>query len=55
MFLSRRAISLVTIIIEDLFKPLFSPKSTNRRKTEEAIIMKWIEYLRNVEGNGNCM
>ena len=39
-----------TDFLQDLFVPLFSPKGSNRRATEEALIMTWIGYLQCLEG-----
>ena len=36
--------------LNDLFVVKFSPKGSNHRETEEAIVMMWILYLQNLEG-----
>ena len=41
---------LTSTYIQDLFKPLFSPKGSNNRESEEAIVMSWILCLQNIEG-----
>ena len=40
--------------IQYLFKPEFSPRGSNKRETEEALVMAWIHYLQNLEGNMSC-
>ena len=44
---------LTSIYVQDLFKPLFSPKGSNNRESEEAIVMSWILYLQNIKGMYN--
>ena len=36
--------------VQDLFLPIFSPKGSNKRVVEEALIMTWVEYLQCLEG-----
>ena len=36
--------------IQDLFVAIFSPKGSNKRPVEEAIMMMWIRYLQYLEG-----
>ena len=36
-------------MIQDLFKPLFSPKGSNKRMKEEDLVMAWIHYLQDIE------
>ena len=36
--------------IQDLFAPTFSPRGSNHREREEAILMAWLQYLRTIEG-----
>ena len=35
--------------LEDLYVPIFSPKGSNKRVIEEALIMTWITYLQYLE------
>jgi len=37
-------------MLQDLFVPAFSPKGSNRREVEEAVVMCWLQYLQHVEG-----
>lgn len=34
----------------ELLTPEFSPRGSNRRELEEAVIMNWNDYVRNLEG-----
>lgn len=43
-------IQITSDIIQDLFVPSFSPSGSNKRNTEEAIVMTWIRYLQHLEG-----
>ena len=43
-------VQITSDIIQDLYVPSFSPKGSNRRNTEEAILMTWIRYLQSLEG-----
>ena len=36
--------------LQDLFVPSFSPKGSDKRAQEEALIMSWISYLQYLEG-----
>lgn len=36
--------------IQDFYDVLYSPVGSNKRKTEESIIMNWINYLHDIEG-----
>ena len=36
--------------IQDMYVPVLSPKGSNRREGEEAIVMTWCHYLQRIEG-----
>lgn len=40
-------------ILQDMFKPSFSPKGSNIRGKEEDIVMSWIHYLHDIQST--CM
>ena len=41
---------LTADIVQDLFKPFYSPTGSNRREHEEEVIMFWISFLQEIEG-----
>ena len=41
---------LTAEIVQDLFKPDYSPSGSNQREREEEIIMYWINFLQEIEG-----
>lgn len=41
---------LTADIIQDLFKPFYSPSGSNRREHEEEVIMFCISFLQEIEG-----
>ena len=42
-------VKITSTFIQDLFKPVFSAKSSNQRIAEESIMMMWIRYLQYIE------
>ena len=40
--------------IQDLFEVQYSLPGSNKRFTEEAIVMNWLSYLNDLEGNNTC-
>ena len=43
-------IEVTSDFLQDLFVPVFSAQGSNKRGTEEALIMTWIRYLQSLEG-----
>lgn len=42
--------------LSELFVPIFSPRGHNQREEEEAVVLKWRDYLQDTEGiTWNCM
>ena len=41
---------LTADIVQDLFKPCYSPSGSNQREKEEEVIMYWINFLQEIEG-----
>lgn len=39
----------------DLLTPDFSPRSSNIREEEEAVVMNWHDYLKDIEGKANLI
>ena len=42
-------IKITSDFIQDLFAPVFSPIGSNKRATEEAVVMNWVYYLQSLE------
>ena len=41
---------LTAEVVQDIFKPFYSPSGSNRREHEEQVIMYWISLLQEIEG-----
>ena len=41
---------LTAEMVQDLFKPDYSPSGSNQREHEEELIMYWINLLQEIEG-----
>lgn len=41
---------LTAEMLQDLFKPDYSPSGSNQREHEEELIMFWINLLQEIEG-----
>ena len=51
LFLSRKPTSLTADQMINMFVTRFSPQGSNIREKEEAVSMKWIQYLQMIEGS----
>ena len=56
LFLHDHTENVTAQYLSDLLKPVFSPHGHNQREDEEAVILNWHDYLKDVEGVliGNC-